>query len=177
MIEAFRERFGSHELERLYDYWNARRHGGVLPGREDIDPTELRGLLRHIVLAEVVNGGERIRYRLVGTGMVERWGSDFTGRHVDEIMQGSYRDFMMKLFRDVIEHRCPVFSKSRFRWDVGRSVETSRLFMPLAGAGGAVEMVLIGQVFGDQIGAADPVVLSEQYESHEETVRLLETTT
>jgi len=99
-----------------------------------------------------------------------------TGRYLDEIMQGSYRDFVMRLFRDTIDNRCPVFSQSRFRWDVGRSVETSRLFMPLAGEDSAVDMVLIAQIFGDRVGKDDPVVFTEQGVSHEETVRILETT-
>lgn len=176
MADTFRDHLGGTELEALYDYWDSKREHGALPARADIDPIELRGLLRHVVLAEVVDGGERIRYRLVGTGMVERWGADFTGKHVDEIMQGSYRDFLMRLFQDSIDNQCAVFSRSQFRWDVGRSLDTSRLFLPLSEDGETVDMILIGQIFGDDVGSAQPVVLTEQGRSHEETVRVLEAT-
>ncbi len=177
MRDDFRDQFVSPELRELYDYWNAKRLPGALPSRADIDPIQLRGLLRHVVLADVVDGGARIRYRLVGTAMVERWGSDFTGKFADEIMQGSYRDFLVKLFRDAIKHRCAVFSRSRFRWDVGRSLDTSRLFLPLQGDDGEVEMILIGQVFGDSVGEATPVIFTDEGASHVETQRLMEKST
>jgi hypothetical protein len=127
-----------------------------------------------VVLADVVDDGRRIHYRLVGTNMVAEWGQDFTGRHLDEIMQGSYREFLECLFADVVAERCAVLSESAFRWDVGGTTHTSRLFMPLATDGRTVDAVLIGQVFDHGRGAVAARKIIEAQPNHVEIFRLHE---
>lgn len=172
MSERFRARLQDPILVRLYDYWSGKRTGGRLPGRRDIDPVELRDLLRYVVLADIVDGGARIRYRLVGTNMVERWGADFTGKHVDEIMQGSYRLYLEELFRETVAHASAIFSTGRFRWDIGRACETRRVFLPLASDGETVDKVLVGQTFTNDVAPPDSRKVSESQPEEEEVFRV-----
>lgn len=171
---GFRSRIEDPVLLDLYDYWLRHQHDGKLPARRDIDPIELGGLLPYVVLAEYVDGGSRIRYRLVGTNMVQYWGRDFTGKYVDEIMTGSYREFLEELFREVAERRCAVLSTGRFRWDVGRAISTRRLFMPLANNGTDVNMVFIGQIFHDEVAPPEAIKIAETAPEHVETLRFLD---
>ncbi|WP_164516383.1 PAS domain-containing protein [Minwuia thermotolerans] len=160
MSAQFRSRVQDPVLERLYDYWSGKRSAVRLPGRRDIDPVEMRDLLRYVVLADLIDG-ERIRFRLVGTNMVDRWGSDFTGRHLDEIMFGDYRTYLEELFLETARDALPIFSTGRFRWDVGRAAETRRLFLPLASDGRTVDKILVGQTFTDEIAPPDSLKISE----------------
>lgn len=154
MEGLFRARIDDPLLQRLYDYWRSLFRDERLPSRADVNPAAIpAAMLPYVVLADVIDDGVRIRYRLVGTNMVDEWGQDFTGRYLDEIMSGSYHEFLESLFADVIAQRCAVFSQSAFRWDVGGSTRTRRLFMPLASEGGTVDVVLIGQTF-DRSGEA-----------------------
>lgn len=171
----FRSRIDDPVLTGMYDYWLARCDDGRLPARRDIDPVELGALLPYVLLAEYIEDGRRVRYRLVGTNMVRRWGLDFTGSCVDEIMTGSYRDFLHELFFEVAERRCAVLSAGRFRWDVGRALSTRRLFMPLAKDGQRVDMVFIGQTFMDEIAPAQSIKISESRPDHVETLRFIDT--
>jgi len=158
-------------LLSLFAYWERCRNERVMPHRRDIDPVDIeRFVLPHLVLAEYVDGGARIRYRLVGTGMVARFGIDFTGRHTDEIMTGSYLAFINGLFREVREHQSPIYSESCFRWDAGGFRRTRRIFLPLGDDD--VRMVLIGQTFDAPTtrgGQPEVVMLSRPHRMEEVT--------
>jgi len=109
-------------LGALYRYWSRCRGRRRVPDRRDIDPLQLGAkLLPHVGLMDIVDGGARVRYRLLGTAIVERFGADPTGKLMDEVMSGSYSAFIHGLYGDVVRARAPVFSESVFRWDVGAS--------------------------------------------------------
>ena len=177
MSAAFRDAIGDDILTALYDYWRSRKSDGTLPGRADIDPVDMpRAALPYIVLADVGDGGNRIHYRLVGTAIVNEWGSDFTGQYIEEMMDGSYLDFVRGLFIDVMTHRCAVLSESTFRWDVGKVVGARRVYMPLATDGETVDMVLIGQTFSRGDDRPDqPWKLLEATQGHTELGRIHDT--
>ena len=52
--------------------------------RAAIDPTEIPRLLPYLVIAEIEASPLRVRYRLVGTRVVEDHGSDFTNRYLED---------------------------------------------------------------------------------------------
>jgi hypothetical protein len=135
-------------LGALYRYWNRRRGERRMPDRRDIDPLELGpALLPHIGLMDIVNGGARVRYRLLGTAIVDRFGSDPTGKFMDEVMSGTYSEYIHSLYRELVRARAPVFSESVFRWDAGGYLRTRRLYLPLTHGGDDVAIALIGQAF------------------------------
>src|SRR5262245_2454510 len=71
-------------LSALYDYWEGKRAGRAMPTRADIDPLEMRAWLGNLLLIDVCGEG-RFTYRLYGTGFVQSFGRDMTGRSVDEL--------------------------------------------------------------------------------------------
>jgi len=177
MPAAFRDAIRDNVLIALYDYWRSRKSGEKLPARADIDPVDMpRAALPYIVLAEVGEGGNQIRYRLVGTAIVSEWGGDFTGKYIEEITDGTYLEFVRGLFIDVMTHRCAVLSESTFRWDIGKIVGAHRLYMPLASDGETVDMVLIGQTFSRGEDRPDvPRKLIEATDGHTELGRIHDT--
>lgn len=132
---------------QLYEYWQRQCQSGRLPSRHDLDPTEIPSILRYLILADVVNGGARLRFRLVGTEMVQFWGDDFTGQYLDEIMQGEYFDYINGLFQECIAQAAPVYSESIFRWNSGGVTPAKRLLLPYSDGGTEVELVVVCQVF------------------------------
>jgi hypothetical protein len=135
-------------LGALYRYWQKRRGERRMPDRRDIDPLDLgTALLPHLGMMDILEGGARVRYRLLGTAIVERWGSDPTGRTLDEVMSGTYCAYIYSLYRTLVQARAPVFSESLFRWDAEGYLRTRRLYLPLTHGGSDVAIALIGQVF------------------------------
>jgi hypothetical protein len=67
----------------LYGYWASRCVEGRPPRRSELDiPIELPDLLPNLMLIEVV--GNRLRYRLVGSAVWDRYGMDLTGTWIEE---------------------------------------------------------------------------------------------
>ncbi len=152
-IQAMLQNFTSDPvLLSLYGYWDARRGARPMPERRDIDPIGMESaVLKSVALVEFI--GERVRYRVVGTEIVRRFGRDFTGQYMDELMTGSYLAFIDDLFHNMREHRAPVFSESPYRWDVAGYRLTRRIFLPLGDS--EVRMSLIGQTFGEGYPSTD----------------------
>lgn len=118
-------------------YWSGKRKGRMLPGRADIDPLELSpGVWPNLLLTEPVPESAAMRYRLVGSAHVERYTFDFTGKTTAEIMQGSYRDYMERIYRTCLDQAAPVYSESVFRWDdadyAHGHASTRRLMLPIS---------------------------------------------
>ncbi len=118
-------------------YWSSKRNGRMLPDRADIDPLELSpAVWPNLLLAEPVPDSTAVRYRLVGSAHVERYTFDFTGRTTADIMQGSYRDYMERIYRTCLDDAVPVYSESVFRWDdvnyAHGHASTRRLMLPIS---------------------------------------------
>jgi len=134
-------------LHTVFAYWNEKRGVRVMPARADIDPAELKSVLPYLMLTDVVDGGVRFRYRLCGTAGAEAFGQELTGRYVDEVMTGRYREFIEGLYRDVVAQKRPVYSISSYGGWRRAQMWTQRLMMPLSSDGENVDIVLSIQVF------------------------------
>ncbi|HLI13692.1 MAG TPA: PAS domain-containing protein [Alphaproteobacteria bacterium] len=142
------QRFNSPVLQEVYDYWSAKRGERAMPARSDLDPHEMKKALPHLMLTDVLDGGSRFRYRLVGTAIAEAFGRDMTGLYIDEVMSdGRYRDFILGLYRDLVEKRRPIYSESRYYSERKVGLSAERLMLPLSSDGTVVDMVLAAQVF------------------------------
>jgi hypothetical protein len=144
------------ELSGLYAYWRARCRPGTLPGRQDIDPLDIPRLLKSILLADVVGPEPRIRYRLVGTAIVQRCGADFTGRYMDESVDEPLRGLLSKLYALVSSMKSAAYCESTLRLDGKRGVPICRLMLPLAADGTTVDLILAGHVFHGLKPRSDP---------------------
>ena len=136
-------------LQNGYAYWRGKSLNGRLPARADIDPREIPKLLPHVMLVDVEAPG-RFRYRLIGTENALAQGMNATGRYLDEVLPGpEYRAHVIRLYDGCVGARRPLYSESLFLSPQDGAVErhTKVLFLPLAGDGQAVDMVLVLQVF------------------------------
>lgn len=144
----------SPKIRRMWEYWDSRRSGRLMPGRQDIDPLDMpRDLLPGIMLTEVLREPPWLRYRLVGTGQVALRGRDPTGQPVQGNYMGAHLgipgDDVMLNYRIVIKKRIVVYTYNPIigaRPD-GSSMRqlpwyaSSSVLMPLSGDGERVDMV------------------------------------
>jgi hypothetical protein len=119
-------------LGPLLRYWQHKRGARALPSRRDIDPLEMSPeLLPHLLLTDLFDRGTRVRFRLVGTTLVKRFGFDPTGRYLDGDLKGGWWDLVAVLHRLAYAERAPLYGESEFRWDGGRRIEARLLLLPL----------------------------------------------
>ncbi|WP_028795943.1 PAS domain-containing protein [Thalassobaculum salexigens] len=144
-------------------FWTEHRPVGGLPTRREIDPLRIPPhLFPYLILAEVMTPQGRVRYRVVGDEMVHRWGTNFVGRRSDEIFSGDYRAYLEGAFALAIRHWQPVFTASRFRWDVGGFLWTRRVMLPIGATDqGPVTQVLVVQTWPNsrEDRRTDPMVI------------------
>ena len=138
----------------LWDYWLGRRRDGRLPGRGDIDPLDLRQVLGHVYLIDVVRAGAvlRFRHRLWGTKALALFGEEHTGKFVDELgFPGASR--IQATLEEMVRTRRPHFWQRPLPPD--RQLDFfsyRRLALPLATDGETVD-----QVINMMIGDATPI--------------------
>ena len=135
-------------LRALYDYWDGRRSGGGLPGRQDLDPLDIPALLPHLMLIDVV-APESLRFRLVGTALVGRWGRDTTGLSAEHGYPGGDWEQILSDYRYVIGERRPCLRHNAVSDSQGNRHAHQRLVLPLARDGKSVDMILAAAFWFD----------------------------
>ncbi len=86
-----------------------------MASRSDFDPLEMPRLLSSIILIDVEGSDAHLRIRLVGTKIVDMYGSDYTGKYMNEIDFGDVRNKVLKEYHLPVSEKRPVFSDHEFR--------------------------------------------------------------
>jgi len=135
-------------LGPLLRYWQRKCGARSLPSRRDIDPLEMGAdLLPHLLLTDLLDRGTRVRFRLVGTTLVRRWGFDPTGRYLDGEMKGGWWESLAAFHRLAYAERAPLYGESEFLWDAERRLEARALLLPLTQDGPDPAIALSAVVF------------------------------
>lgn len=135
------------ELRLLLDYWHRLRADQALPRAAQVSPFDMRAALGHIVIVDALDEGRDGIYRLFGSKVAQRLGSDLTGRHLRELDDGSYlAQFACALHRAVFLRQEPIFVAHQPPAGVSATAWLW-LVMPLADeTGPAVARYLIGML-------------------------------
>jgi hypothetical protein len=136
------------DVLKMLAYWDSKRHGREMPGRGDIDPAELVGLLPNIMLVDVVEDDRRFVYRLVGTGEVQLRGNDPTGKSVREGYFASSPESAEDNYQKVCSSRSPFYEEDDFQI-VDRFVCEANLFLPLSDDDRTVNKILVFSINRD----------------------------
>ncbi|QDO98922.1 PAS domain-containing protein [Ferrovibrio terrae] len=131
-------------LQQLQAYWEVKRGDRPYPGREDIDPLELRFIIGHLILVDIELSPLRFRYRLFGTAIVQRQGFDMTGKYLDQHPWPELAAMAQQTYLEVIDSGKPALIRRRGLVNDGY-VDHQSLILPLGHS--RVEMLLSGVVF------------------------------
>ena len=136
-------------LQRLYEYWKAIHPPLGVPGRQEFDPGAVPDLLPHLWMLDVQREPFRLRYRLVGTSILCSARGGLTGQWLDDVRPES-RDIpgYFDRHRAVVETKIPSwrYGTSHFHHDVAFA-SLENLFLPLAGDGQHVDMILAATIY------------------------------
>lgn len=135
----------SARLIALLEYWSSKCGAeGRPPRRADLDPADLRGLLPNLMLFDVEHTPPGFRFRLVGTRMVEVLGHDPTGCLLADYPEGGA---LAEPLRRTAAGARPQATPGTLCWTNGDGVDAEWLFLPLAGDGDDIAMILAGADF------------------------------
>jgi len=134
-----------------------------MPARKDLDPADIPRLLPKLMLADVTSDvisdvapgetgkmtraaarseGPQIRFRLVGTEVVGRFGYELTGYRLSEIDYGNQSDEIASLYREAVASAQPQFARIEFWQGSNRHMRMQHLLLPLSDDGKTVNMIL-----------------------------------
>jgi hypothetical protein len=133
----------STRARRMFQYWMKKKAGRQLPSRSDIEPSEIKDLLPHIILTRLEYEPFRVLYKLIGTRAVENAGLDYSGRYLDEL------DFVSEFgtdwpatYRLVATGREPIFGLCQIRFTDGVIKPYVVAMFPLSSDGTTVDQCL-----------------------------------
>ena len=132
-------------VDDLLGYWDRQRAGRIGPRRAEIDPTEIKVHLPHIVMTDVIDGGNDFRFRLIGTRIVEGLGHDNTGKRFSEAFHDQPEALaqLNALFRLPVVQKVPIFGRGRIFWmPAAKYRRYSAASMPLSDDGVNVNIIL-----------------------------------
>lgn len=149
----------SNRIRRLVAYWQSCCGGRQMPGRADIDPADILDLLPNVVMVDIEQPF-RIRYRLVGTQVVDFNRLDFTGRYLDELRWDTHGRYT-RAYQLVLELKAPIFGLDAWPLAGEMTGRSEIAILPLSSDGAVVDRCLSMEDFlfsQHQITRAPPIV-------------------
>ena len=128
-------------LKPALDYWESKRAGRRLPGRDDIDPAEMIDFLPRVMLADVEHEPLRFRYRVCGTGICHVHPGDPTYLTADQLQPPSYGELIHGQYVDVLLTGRPALHLNVFD-DQDRYRSYAHLILPLSRDHTDVDMIM-----------------------------------
>lgn len=128
-------------LQQGLAYWNRLRGERRMPGRSQIDPVALRGLLPFVYLLDV-EAPLVFRYRLIGQDIIDNLKNNATGRVVDQELFGDGTADILAMYEYVVTRGVPVINRGRAFWVDNFWRRYTSLILPLSGDGERVDKIL-----------------------------------
>ena len=129
-------------LRQTLDYWQRLKGDRSMPARRDVNPADIPRLLPKLMLADVQGCPSDIRFRLVGTEVVGRFGCELTGRRLKEMDCGEGTDQIADSYRQTVKQSEPQYTQCDFWIDPQRHIRMQQLLLPLSDDGERVNMIL-----------------------------------
>lgn len=143
-------------------YWSRLRRGRAVPDQTDIDPRALKRVLPIVFLLDTRPDG-RFVYRLAGTGLCERYGTELRGLNFLSQWDADSRSRLGNLLSEALSTRAPICLTSIGATQDCRMVEIETVLMPITyGAGEPKHFLGIAQFLSDGAALAGGVVSFER---------------
>lgn len=138
-------------LVRAHDYWDRIRGDRPMPSRRDVQPRDIKALLPHVFLVDLIGDPARYRIRLAGTEVNNRFGLELTGYFIEDLDLGDRKDAILESYGATVAAAAPTLASEDFVRRDGRPMRYRRLLCPLSTDGRAVDM-LFGVLAGMPLG-------------------------
>ncbi len=130
------------ESRLLLDYWQSLGHATQPPRREDLEPEKMARVLSHIWLMDFVPDESRLRYRLIGDQVRQRYEKAVVGKYLDEVVEPEAYPRVARYFLACPELPAITMLSGRLYHEWPRPGFGERLLLPLFSDQGAAEAVI-----------------------------------
>ncbi len=131
-------------LAFVRDYWTRRRGARAMPGRGDINPSDMKPYLPHILLADVIGNGDDFRYRVVGSRLQDYFAANPTGLLMSAALAPFGADTVnqtLGAYRMAVARKGPLRIRGTGAYFAQGSKTFDALLAPLSDDGADVNMI------------------------------------
>jgi len=133
----------------LVGYWSRLRRGRDVPDQTDIDPRAIKRMLSYVFILEASDPSRPV-YRLAGTSLCERFGSELKGTNFFAHWEAQSRNALAALLKQSLATRQPVCISSIAATSECGMVELETILAPVTfGNGGPVRFLGMVQILSD----------------------------
>ncbi len=126
-------------FKKFFDVWSSfRQPGQVLPNWADVKPMTFGSLLPDVVLVKR-HGPKDFRFRLMGSEVNERLGSDPVGKHALRLLDERHHEAIYQWFEAVIAQPCGAMHEMSVDFEKGSPKRAKALNLPIRGKDGEVD--------------------------------------
>ncbi len=136
--------FQRPELLSFHAYWNAKRGARQFPGRADVVPRDLLGILPWLHMYDVVDGDADFRIRLIGSALTDMLGKneDLRSKPVSALPPSCF-ERIRRVLGTVLEVRAPVRTFSRRAGIPGQDFQgLEAITAPLSSNGADIDVIV-----------------------------------
>ncbi|MCR9175181.1 MAG: PAS domain-containing protein [Alphaproteobacteria bacterium] len=131
-----------HIIKDALSYWEGLRKGRKTPLRSDFEPNDISELLPDHLFFDVVDGGQDIRFRVIGENALLVFFEDHTGRTMTSLPHVEEDGPMMRNIRQAIKTGEPVRAPIEYVGPLDEFEKLDEILLPLADETGAVTHLL-----------------------------------
>jgi hypothetical protein len=148
----------------LNEYWERVRADRFAPAWSDIQPGEIKPLLPYIMVVEILSRPFDVRYRIVGSAVVEAFGYDFTWETLRHPVPESDTPAWLEIYGQFARQKGPTFAQYRVSIGQQGDLVVDVGVFPLSSDGVTIDRFIELEDWGAQ-GAFRPKVVKPTAES------------
>jgi hypothetical protein len=127
-LKELAQRWPSDCIDFL-EYWDSLREGNLIPTFEALSINLSPAMLPKTYILDLVDSGAVVRF--LGTGIVERWGADFTGKNLLKFFAEDVREAAFSNYHTMVKHPCGHINNLDMVNSDGQQVQTGVIQLPL----------------------------------------------
>jgi hypothetical protein len=149
----------SPRVRSLHAYWESLRGLRPAPAWTEIDPASMRSFLSFVVVTDFIADPFDVRFRIVGTSIVEAYGEDFTGRRLGELEATGGHALWYEIYQQVIAATQPRYGRYFIVSDRGERMDVDFGIFPLSMDGRRVDRTIEVEDWSDALRLAPRILM------------------
>lgn len=129
------------DMARLFETWKKAKGSNALPSPQDLPPEKLVFCMPNITVTEYVNP-EHIRYRLAGTDVISRLGTNPTGKNLFDFTPDKYQKMLSAIYIAILTRPAALVSLTSNSLSTGIIAQVSGLHLPMINHDGTISRIL-----------------------------------
>lgn len=130
-------------IDDVVHYWEWKRGDRDMPARADLDPSDLKPLLPHLLLVDVARDPLNFRYRLIGSEIDRHSAEPQTGKWITDIPGRAPPSAVWDNLEEVATSGVPSDRSVPYVGPLREFLTTRQVTLPLSDDGRLVNMLLI----------------------------------